>query len=124
MVALNRVRGRRGVSRLGCLFILLLLVAGTYYGVSVGGVYLNYYKMLDAMRSEARLAPSIDNATIKRRLRTRAEELELPESAYNVQVRRRRRPREIEITTTWSKVIELPFFTYELSFSPVAKAPL
>ena len=124
MVALNRVRGRRGVSRLGCLFILLLLVVGTYYGVSVGGVYLNYYKMLDAMRSEARLAPSIDNATIKRRLRTRAEELELPESAYNVQVRRRRRPREIEITTTWSKVIELPFFTYELSFSPVAKAPL
>ena len=124
MVALNRVRGRRGVSRLGCLFILLLLVVGTYYGVSVGGVYLNYYKMLDAMRSEARLAPSIDNATIKRRLRTRAEELDLPESAYNVQVRRRRRPREIEITTTWSKVIELPFFAYELSFSPVAKAPL
>ncbi len=124
MVALNRVRGRRGVSRLGCLFILLLLVVGTYYGVSVGGVYLDYYKMLDAMRSEARLAPSIDNATIKRRLRTRAEELALPESAYNIQVRRRRRPREIEITTTWSKVIELPFFTYELSFSPVAKAPL
>ncbi len=124
MVALNRVRGRRGVSRLGCLFILLLLAVGTYYGVSVGGVYLNYYKMLDAMRSEARLAPSIDNATIKRRLQARAEELALPESAYNIQVRRRRRPREIEITTTWSKVIELPFFTYELSFSPVAKAPL
>lgn len=124
MVALEQVRGRRGISRLGCLFILLLLVVGTYYGVSVGGVYLTYYRMLDAMRSEARFAPSIDDATIKRRLRVKAEELALPESASNVQVRRRRRPRQIEITTTWSKVIELPFFTYEISFSPVAKAPL
>ena len=124
MVALKRVSGRRGISRLGCLFMLLILAVGTYYGVPVGGAYFTYYRMLDAMRSEARFAPSIDNATIKRRLRVKAEELELPESAYNVQVHRTRRPRQIEITTTWSRVIELPFFTYELSFSPVATAPL
>lgn len=120
----QRRLGKRGASRLGCLFMILVVAFVAYYGINFGGSYLRYYKMLDAMKSEARLAPSLENDAIRRRLRNRANELSLPEAAFNFQIRRKSRPREIEISTSWTEPIELPFYVYMFTFSPVAKAPL
>lgn len=120
----QRRLGKRGASRLGCLFMILVVAFVAYYGINFGGTYIRYYKMLDAMKTEARFAPSIENDAIRRRLRNRANELSLPESAFNFQIRRKSRPREIEISTSWTEAIELPFYVYTFTFSPVAKAPL
>ena len=118
------VLGRRGASRIGCLFTLLLVAVGGYYAANRGGVYWRYYQMKDAMRAEARLAPSIDDDVIRRRLVARADELGLPREAQRFRIRRRSRPREIVISTEWQETIELPFVQRVLTMRPEVRAQL
>src|SRR2546422_8677273 len=69
MVSLPRWRralGRRGASSTGCLISLLVFVALLYYGVNIGEVYFRYYRLLDEMQSQARLAAALDDGTICR----------------------------------------------------------
>jgi hypothetical protein len=118
------MRSSSGMSRLGCLFSLLLFVVGIYYGVNVGGVYLRYYRLLDEMRTQAKVAPSIDDATIRRRLLRKIDDLSLPAEARQLTVRRTLRPREIRIATTYRDTLELPFYKYVITLTPEAKQPL
>jgi len=115
---------RRGGSTLGCLFSLLLFAGILYYGVNIGQVYWRYYQLRDEMRSNARLAPSLTDATIRRRLRTRAEQLHLPEDAQRFVIKRSGRPRTITITTEYSERVNLPFFNHTFNFTPRATEPL
>jgi hypothetical protein len=123
VIALRRL-GRRGASRYGCLIGALAVVAVLYYGVEVGAVYLRYWQMLDEMRSVARLASNLDDASIQRRLSAKADALELPRQANRFIIRRTSRPRQISISTSWTETVKLPLTTYTLRLSPVARAPL
>lgn len=116
--------GNSGASRLGCLFISMIIAAGAYYGVEVGGTWITYYRVLDAMENEARSAVLVDNVTMKRRLRAEVDKLDVPDSALNFQIRRTSRPREVIITTHWSVFWEIPFYVVEHEFSPEARAPI
>jgi hypothetical protein len=120
----TRTDRRRGGSTLGCLFSLLLFAAILYYGVNIGQVSWRYYQLRDEMRSNARLAPSLTDATIRRRLRTRAEHLHLPEEAQRFVIKRSGRPRTINITTEYSESVDLPFFDHTFNFTPRATEPL
>jgi len=123
--ARRRVRDRRGMSRLGCLFSLLLLATTVYYGVNIGGVYMKYYRVQDEMRTQAKVAPSIDDATIRRRILRKIEHLALPaEARRELQVRRTLRPREIRILTTYRDTLVLPFYKYVVTLKPEARQPL
>ncbi|OGU14105.1 MAG: hypothetical protein A3K13_05445 [Gemmatimonadetes bacterium RIFCSPLOWO2_12_FULL_68_9] len=124
MVTPIRRLGRRGASRYGCLVGILLFVAALYYGVEMGAVYLRYWQMLDEMRSVTRLAPSLDDATIRRRLHAKAEELDLPTPAHRFIIRRSARPREIRVSTSYTETLTLPFTTYTIRLTPTARAPL
>ena len=117
-------RNARGMSRLGCLFTLLLLATGLYYGVNIGGVYLKYYRLIDEMRTQAKVAPSIDDGTIRRRLLRKVEQLNLPAEARTVTIQRTRRPREIRIATTYRDTLVLPFYKYVITLTPEARQPL
>ncbi|HXV86458.1 MAG TPA: hypothetical protein VD793_07150 [Gemmatimonadales bacterium] len=116
--------GRRGASRVGCLISLVVAGAVVYYGMDVVRVYFRYWQMRDEMRSVARLAPSLDDATILRRLRAKADALALPQSARRFTIRRLARPREIRITTSYNETVVLPFYQYTFQFKPEARAPL
>lgn len=120
----SNLRDRRGKSRLGCVFTLLLLALGLYYGIPLGSVYYRYWSVKQEIRTQARLAPSIDNATIMRRIRRKAEELGLPNEAKEVSIRRTLRPREITIKTSYEENIELPFFNFTLALTPEVTSPL
>ncbi len=120
----TRPMGNRGASRLGCLFTAMILAAVAYYGVEIGGTVLTYFRVLDAMKQEARAAVLVDNNTMQRRLRAVVEGLDLPESASDFQIRRTNRPREVVITTHWSVIWEVPFYTYEKEFSPEVRFPI
>lgn len=109
---------------MGCLFVLMIIVAGFYYGVDVGETYYRYYQMVDAMKAEARFAVNVDNGTIRRRLRAKADELGLPDAAHEFDIRRTSRPREIIISANWTQVLVLPFYNYEVAFSPEVRFPL
>jgi hypothetical protein len=116
--------GLRGASSTGCLFSLLVFVALLYYGVNVGEVFFRYYRLLDEMDSQARIAAGLDNGTITRRIAAAVQEIGLPDSAAHVVVRRTLAPREITITTDYSETVELPLFTHTFDFHPKATQPL
>lgn len=123
--ARGRLVRRGGASRLGCLIWLLVSAVVVYYGAQIGGVYFTYWRIRQEMQSQARLAPSIDDATIHRRLLRKMVELRLPDEARrNVTVRRLARPREIRIRTEYQQPLELPFISYTLTLTPEARQPL
>ena len=117
---------RRGASSSGCLLSLLLLVAALYYGVNIGEVYFRYYRLLDEMQTETRIASGLDDGTIRRRIQAAIEEIGIPEAAggAQLQIRRTSQPREIVIETRYSETVSLPFFNHSFSFQPRATQPL
>ena len=118
------VIGTRGASSLGCLLSLLIFVAALYYGVNIGEVFFRYYRLLDEMGSQARIAAGLDNGTIQRRIAAAVQEIGLPDSAGRVVVRRTTSPREITITTNYSETVDLPFFKHSFAFHPKSTQPL
>src|SRR5438093_130241 len=117
---------RRGASSVGCLFSLLVFVAVLYYGVNIGEVYFRYYRLVDEMQSQARLAPGLDDGTIRRRIQAAVDEIGIPDSAGTRQliVRRTASPRQIVIETRYSEIVSLPFFNHSFSLHPRAAEPL
>ncbi|HET7603037.1 MAG TPA: hypothetical protein VFK36_08480 [Gemmatimonadales bacterium] len=117
-------RSRLGASTLGCLLSLALFVAALYYGVNIGEVYINYYQLLDEMQSQARLAPSLSDAVIRRRVLDKVDELGLPEEAQDVTVSRTARPPRIVIETRYSVTLHLPLVTPTFHLHPRAEEGL
>ena len=115
---------RRGTSSLGCLVTLLLFVAALYYGVNIGELFFRYYRLLDEMQTQAQLAPSLDDATIRRRIQAAAQDIGLPAEAQQIKIARRASPREIVIETEYSETVTLPLFTHTFTFHPKASQPL
>lgn len=118
------LRNRRGMGRTGCLFWILLLVAGAYFGVEIGTVYLRYWRLVDEMRTQAQFAPSLTDETIRRRLLRKVEELGLPPEARAFTIRRSIRPREIRIFTSYEETVEFPFYRRTLAFNPEVRERL
>ena len=122
MVSLRR-DSRRGTGGLGCLFSLLLFAGALYYGVNIGQVYLRYYRILDGMRSQARLAPSLQDDVIERRLSAQADSL-LPGDPPRFRITRGGRPNRITIETEYTDAVDLPFFKHTFVLRPKAEEPL
>ena len=117
------VSDRRGTSTLGCLLTLLLFVAALYYGVHIGEVYLRYYRLLDAMRFQASIAPSVkDDGVINRRLMATADSL--LGFAPTFRIVRTQQPPRITIQTEYRDSVDLPFFKRAFPLHPRAEAPL
>ncbi len=108
----------RGASRMGCLFVVLIVVAVVYFGHPIGSMYVRYYRMENEMQTQARFAPSIDDDTIRRRLLQTIDALALPVEARRLRIRRIGRPRQIIISTSWEETIVLPFYTRVQRFAP------
>ena len=115
---------RRGTSSMGCLFTLLIFVAALYYGVNIGELFFRYYRLLDEMQTQAQLAPSLDDGTIRRRIQAAAQDIGLPPEAQQVKIARRASPREIVIETEYAETVTLPLFTHTFTFHPKASQPL
>ena len=112
--------GVRGASTTGCLFSLLIFVALLYYGVNIGEVFFRYYRLVDEMDSQARIASVLDNGTIQRRIAAAAQDIGLPDEAARVVVRRNTSPREITIESSYTETVELPFFIHTFALHPKA----
>jgi hypothetical protein len=95
-----------------------------YYGFDAGRGYLAYYQMHDEMLVQARFAVNLTDEDIRRRLRAKAAELRLPPAAQKITIRRRGRPREIIVSTSWPDTIILPFYQLPFTYRAEAKAPL
>jgi hypothetical protein len=121
----SRRRSRAGASTIGCLFSLIFFVAAVYYGIHIGQPWFRYYQLVDEMRVSARLAPSLTDAVIKRRLAAKVAELNLPADAANkFTITRSGKPRSIVIETEYSEGVDLPLFQHTFVFKPRAEEPL
>ena len=121
----RRSWGRRGASTMGCLLSLAVLVAVLYYGVNIGVVYFRYYRLVDEMGTQARVAAALDNGTIQRRIAEAIHEIGLPDDASNnLQITRSATPRQITIETTYNESVHLPLFNHTFRLHPKATEPL
>ncbi len=120
----SHLRDRRGASAAGCLVSLVLFAVVCYYGWHIGGVYWKFYQLQDAMTSQARLAPSLSDAVIQRRLAESADEILLPDKPLRFKIKRSPRPSKITIDTEYTDSVSLPFFQRKFPFAPHAEAPL
>jgi len=118
-------RGRRGASSKGCLVSLLVFVGLLYYGVNIGEVWFRYYRLVDEMKVQARLASALDDGTIRRRVTAAIQDIGLPQAATtNLSVRRTSEPREIRIETRYGEGVKLPLFNHTFNFRPRVTQPL
>jgi len=114
------VTSRRGITKLGCLLTLLVVVAIGHFGFEAGQVYFRYLQFQDAMRQQARFAASKSNQQIIRQLQSKADSLGLPEAAHAIRVYRG--SRRIDIEVEYYDNVELPGFVREVYFNPKAGA--
>jgi hypothetical protein len=114
---------RRGAGGLGCLVSLVLFATALYYGVNIGQVYFRYYQLVDEMRTQARLAPSLPDDVINRRLSVKADSL-LPIARPPFKISRGGHPQRIVIETEYTELVDLPLFKHTFVMRPRAEEPL
>ena len=114
---------RRGAGGLGCLISLVLFATALYYGVNIGQVYLRYYQLMDGMRTQARLAPSLQDDVIQRRLTAQADSL-LPGRPPEFKITRGGSPKKIIIETIYTDKVDLPLFKHSFVMHPRAEERL
>ena len=117
-------RSRSGSSSIGCLISLAAFVAALYYGAAIGELYWRQYQLLDEMRTQARLGPTLTDPVIRRRLLTKAEELELPPAARTFRITRGGNPRQIVIETQYRDSVNIFMLHRAFVFKPRAVEPL
>ncbi len=118
--------GTSGKTRRGCLFTILVAAFAAYYGADWGQQYIKYWRLKEEMFTQATMAAGIDDATIQRRVVRKVDELQIPaEAKRNLRIRRRARPREIVITTTYDVPLKRPFMGPLIwTFRPAARQAL
>jgi len=99
---------------------MLVFSAVLYYGINIGEVYWRYYQYQDEMRSQARLAPSLNDGVIRRRLLLTVDRLGLPPEAQKIQIKRTAKPRQIIIQSEYEEEVRLPLFNHTFHFRPSA----
>jgi len=113
------VKSRRGASKFGCLFTLLVVAATLYFGARIGQVYWNFYQFQDTMKQTVRFAETMPDTTIARRLAAKADSLGLPEGASEVTVERV--GRHISVGADYVELVELPLHNRSFHFTPKAE---
>lgn len=113
------IRSRRGGSTLGCILSLVLFAVALYYGVHIGQVYLRYYRLLEEMKTQARLAPGLEDEVLRRRLVGTTAELDLPAEASRFMILKpARTPPVIIIETRYQETVDLPLFKHTFKLHP------
>jgi len=107
MVSRSRGSAVSGTSRLGCVVQLAILATIIYFGVYAGQDLLDYYRLRDAMKQEARFATLRTDTQIKDRLRSFADSVGLPVAAQDVNIVRDQNI--IHIWSEYDQPLRLPF---------------
>ena len=99
---------------------ILLVVFVIYGGLNAGEVWFKYFRFKDAMAQEARFASRTTDESILRRLRAKADSLELPADARRVTIRRF--PDGVHMWAEYDDLITVLWMHFDVRFRPQANA--
>lgn len=112
------VKSRAGITRNGCLVVLLLFAAVVYFGIPIGETYFRYLEYKDRMKVELKFRGGLPNERITRNLQMAADSIGLPEEAGNVLITRK--DRQITVEADYEEIIHLPGYQRVIRFKPSA----
>ena len=112
------VKSRAGVTRNGCLVVVLLFAATVYFGVPIGETYMRYLEYKDRMKVELKFRGGLANERIERNLQMAADSIGLPEEAGKVLITRR--DGQITVEADYEEIIHLPGYQRAIRFKPSA----
>jgi hypothetical protein len=119
---MSRNRRERGESQLGCIFGLLLLLAGLFVAYKMIPVKVRTADLRQTVTDEARAAGTHTDGHIMKAILSEAERLDLPVGKEDVEIVRRRDT--IRIDVKYVIPVQFPGFTYEWNFHHVAENPI
>jgi len=124
----RHLRNQPGTSRLGCLFMIVVIAAAGFVGKNVGEVYFRYYRIRDYVREQADFAPALTDDVIRRRLVGFADSLGLNLGPRDWVVRRTWSPKEITIEAQYEDSVVIAALgmrkVWKVQLRPSAHAPL
>lgn len=110
---------RKGITKTGCLFSLLVIAAVGYFGMPAAEAYLRYAKYKDAMRQELRFRAELADPELRTRFRLIADSLGLPVEAGQVSITRNRGL--VVVESSYEEVVPLPGTERRILFEPRAE---
>lgn len=110
---------RKGITKVGCLFSLLVIAAVGYFGMPAVDAYLRYARYKDAMRQELRFRAELPDPELRMRFRVIADSLGLPPEAGEVSITRNRGL--VTVESSYEEVVPLPGTERRLIFEPRAE---
>ncbi len=119
---MSRLHPRRGEGKIGCILWSALLVAFVAVCWKIIPVKLRSTELYDFMEEQAMFAGRSKPDAIKKRIVTRAEELDLPVKKKNISVERR--AGRIRMKVTYTVPIEFPGYTYRWDFEHIVDRPV
>lgn len=111
---------RRGVTKLGCLFTILVIVAIAYFGVDFGEQFWKYYQYKDSMKQELRFRSDQPDDQIRAHMKLVADSLGLPDDAGQVTITRDPQSRSIAMDSHYDVTVTVPGYQRTLHFDPHA----
>jgi hypothetical protein len=112
------VTNRRGASKIGCLFSVLILAGAAYYGLKIAQVYYNASSYENVMKASVRVAEVSTDKQIQDKILAEADTLGLPDEAKEITLVRT--GRHIEVSAEYDVTVELPFKKKTFHFAPTA----
>ncbi len=117
------LKSQRGEGKLGLLVSLAVVGSGIFVAVRVIPVRIAAYEFRDFVTLECRSAAvRPEDDTIRKRILDKAKELDLPLNKKDLRVERTQR--QMKITASFVKPIDLQLGTYQYTFQVSETAPL
>ena len=110
---------RRGASKLGCLFQLMVLAAIGFFGANVGEVFWRYFQFKDAVTQEAKFHANRPIPEMRQRIRFIADSMGMPQEAGIALVRHAERLTLVEVH--YDDTLILPGFRRDVHFEILAQ---
>jgi hypothetical protein len=118
-----RVETQRGEGRVGMIIALTIFLVAGFLAVKVVPVRVNAYEFREALREEAKYTTvHRDERQTLERILEKAESLNIPIDAKNVQIRRTKS--EVIVSAKYKLPIDLKVTTYVYEFDEEMRAPI
>ena len=97
----------RGRIKVATMLLIVLLAAGIYFGIEVGGVFFRKMKLEETIRQHISFAGQLEDAAIRQQIINEIRDMGLPPQAQQVRIARTASPRVLHISVSYSETVNL-----------------